>query len=186
LPINNIISNRANDCLTAFNQTIRQYFTGLWRNQADWFWGFPRSMMYSTRLHVPLLHCPFFIDERAGQQCWRDGRDYAEGVRAFTSMISNRFGVRRLFADRDRAPKTCRAIREWKVVNGKPSRSQDVAHLGDGISYPLIRLFPRILRSDNPGPMEDVKQRVDRPDPETASAARDVRRPRAARRNRGL
>jgi len=107
-------------------------------------------------------------------------------VRAFTSMISNRFGVRRLFADRDRAPKTCRAIREWKVVNGKPSRSQDVAHLGDGISYPLIRLFPRILRSDNPGPMEDVKQRVDRPDPETASAARDVRRPRAARRNRGL
>lgn len=112
--------------------------------------------------------------------------DITDRIRAFTSMISNRFGKRRLFADRELAPKTCAAIREWKTVNGKPSRSQDVAHLGDGISYPLIRLFPRILRSDNPGPMETVKQRVDRPDPEAAYAARDVRRPRTVPRNRGL
>lgn len=85
-------------------------------------------------------------------------------VRAMTSMICNKMGVRRLFADPELAPKSCKAIREWKTVNGKPSRSQDVAHLGDGISYPLIRLFPRILRSGNTGgPMDHVAARVDRP-----------------------
>lgn len=86
-------------------------------------------------------------------------------VRAFTSMISNKFGVRRLFCDPDLAPKSCKAIREWKTVNGKPSRIQDVAHLGDGISYPLIRLFPRILRSGNTPGMDPVSQRVDRQGP---------------------
>lgn len=85
-------------------------------------------------------------------------------VRAFTSMICSKIGVRRLFCDPELAPKTCRAIREWKTVNGKPSRIQDVAHLGDGVSYPLIRLFPRILRSGNTGgPMDPVSNRVDRP-----------------------
>lgn len=85
-------------------------------------------------------------------------------VRSFTSMICSKIGVRRLFADPDLAPKSCKAIHGWKTVNGKPSRSQDVAHLGDGISYPLIRLFPRILREDKPGHVDPVTQRVDRPD----------------------
>lgn len=84
-------------------------------------------------------------------------------VRAMTSMICNKQKVRRLFADPELAPKSCKALREWKQVNGKPSRSQDVAHAGDGISYPLIRLFPRINRSGNTSGMDQVTQRVDRP-----------------------
>lgn len=111
--------------------------------------------------------------------------EIVDRIRAFTSMICNKLGVRRLFADPDRAPRTCKAIHEWKAVNGKPSRSQDVAHLGDGISYPLIRLFPRILRSGKPDAM-DLISRVDRPDPGDrffgAPAPASGRRPR----NHGL
>ena len=110
-------------------------------------------------------------------------------VRSFTSMICSKLGVRRLFCDPERAPKSNRAIREWKTVNGKPSRIQDVAHLGDGISYPLIRLFPRILRSGNTGgPMDPVTQRVDRPRPDAGERFFGSPPPRAGRtrRNHGL
>lgn len=104
-------------------------------------------------------------------------------IRAFTSMICNKHGVRRLFADPDLAPRSCKAIHDWKTVNGKASRSQDVAHLGDGMSYPIIRLFPRILRDGNTGPMDPVTQRVDRP---VANAEdRFLGRPRPAARGRG-
>ena len=84
-------------------------------------------------------------------------------ARAFTSMIASGTGRRRLFADPERAPKTCAAIREWRTVNGSPSRSQNVAHLGDGASYPIVRLFPRILRSGKPGSVDPVVQSVDNP-----------------------
>jgi hypothetical protein len=89
--------------------------------------------------------------------------DITDRVRAFTSMICTKMGIRRLFADPDLAPKSCKAIREWKSINGKPSRIQEVAHLGDGISYPLIRLFPRILRSGNTGLGQTMTQRDTRP-----------------------
>lgn len=87
-------------------------------------------------------------------------------VRAFTSMVRTRDGVCRLFADPTLAPKTCHAIREWKSKHGTPSRTQDVAHLGDGVSYPIVRLFPRRLRegskSGNPAAVNDpIAQRVD-------------------------
>lgn len=100
----------------------------------------------------------------------RKNPEIVDRIRAFTSMIANKLGTRRLFADHDSAPLCCQAIREWKVVNGKPSRTMDVCHLGDGISYPLIRLFPRILRSGKPSHMapgapDPVVSRVDRPDP---------------------
>lgn len=68
-------------------------------------------------------------------------------ARAFTSLICTGTGTRRLFADPELAPKCCAAIREWKTTRGTPSRSQDVAHLGDGISYPIVRFFPRRLRA---------------------------------------
>jgi hypothetical protein len=84
-------------------------------------------------------------------------------ARAFTSMIASGSGRRRLFADPDRAPKTCNAIRDWRTVNGSPSRSQNVAHLGDGASYPIVRLFPRVLRSGKPGSVDPVVQSVDNP-----------------------
>lgn len=84
-------------------------------------------------------------------------------ARAFTSLIASGVGRRRLFADPDRAPKTCAAIREWRTVNGAPSRSQNVAHLGDGASYPIVRLFPRAMRSGKPGGVDPVAQSVDNP-----------------------
>jgi hypothetical protein len=93
----------------------------------------------------------------------RKNPEIVDRIRAMTSMICDGLGRRRLFVDRDKAPRSCAAIRDWRTVHGKPSRIQDVAHLGDGVSYPLIRLFPRILRSGNTGPMQDpIAQRVDR------------------------
>lgn len=91
-------------------------------------------------------------------------------ARAFTSLICSGVGRRRLFADPDLAPKTCRAIREWRTVNGTPSRSQDVAHLGDGASYPIVRLFPRVLRSGKPGQVDPVSERADNPANPAAAA----------------
>lgn len=82
-------------------------------------------------------------------------------VRAFTSMIATKAGNRRLFADPARAPKSCKAIREWKTLHGSPSRTQHEAHLGDGISYPIVRLFPRVLRSIKPGDVDPIAARVD-------------------------
>lgn len=63
-------------------------------------------------------------------------------IRAFTSLICHD-GIRRLFADPLAAPKSCKAIREWKIHHGTAHRTQYEAHLGDGISYPIIRFFPR-------------------------------------------
>lgn len=63
-------------------------------------------------------------------------------IRAFTSLI-NAKGVRRMFADPKRAPQCCKAIREWKIKHGTAHRTQYEAHLGDGISYVVIRFFPR-------------------------------------------
>jgi len=101
----------------------------------------------------------------------RKNPEIVDRIRAFTSMIANGLGHRRLFADRDRAPKTCKAIRDWRNTNGKPSRIQDVAHLGDGVSYPLIRLFPRILRSGNTQTMDPIVERVDKPSVPSALVA---------------
>ena len=86
-------------------------------------------------------------------------------MRAFTSMICSG-GVRRLFADPELAPHTCAAIRDWRTVHGAPSRTQHEAHLGDAASYPIVRLFPRVLRSEgrstNPRAMDPVASRVDK------------------------
>lgn len=65
-------------------------------------------------------------------------------VRAFTSMICAG-GVRRLFCDPVAAPRTAKALRQWKTVHGAASRTQYEAHLGDGASYPIVRFFPRRL-----------------------------------------
>lgn len=96
--------------------------------------------------------------------------EIVDRARAFTSMIATGAGRRRLFADPDRAPKSCKAIREWKTVNGTPSRSQEVAHLGDGASYPIVRLFPRVLRSSKPGGVDPVAKRADNPGNPAADA----------------
>ncbi len=82
-------------------------------------------------------------------------------VRAFTSMIATRTGLRRLFADPKAAPKACKAIREWKTKHGTPSRTQHEAHLGDGVSYPIVRIFPRMLRSTKPGGVDPIAALVD-------------------------
>lgn len=85
-------------------------------------------------------------------------------MRAFTSMI-DADGRRRLFCDPAAAPKVCKAIRDWRTVNGAPSRTQHEAHLGDAASYPIIRFFPRVLRSSesasNPRAMDKGVSKVD-------------------------
>jgi hypothetical protein len=92
--------------------------------------------------------------------------EIVDRMRAFTSMICSGFGERRLFADPLKAPKSCAAIRDWRTKHGMPSRTQEAAHIGDGASYPIIRLFPRRLRSagksTNPRDVQDpVASRVD-------------------------
>jgi hypothetical protein len=92
-------------------------------------------------------------------------------MRAFTSLIETESGRRRLYLDPDKCPKTAKAIREWKVVNGMPSRTHEPAHLGDGASYPICRFFPRRLRpnlgkgakgANRQGVNDDLAARVDR------------------------
>jgi hypothetical protein len=92
----------------------------------------------------------------------RKNPDVVDRVRAFTSMVESAEHKRRFFLDPDRCPMTCRAIREWPTVHGKPSRVHEACHLGDGASYPIIRLFPRILRSGNTNEVDPVVKRVDR------------------------
>jgi hypothetical protein len=108
-------------------------------------------------------------------------------LRAFTSLICSGVGRRRLFADPVLAPKTCAAIRDWRTVNGGPSRTQTVAHLGDGASYPIARLFPRILRSGKPGQVDPIVERVDNAAAPAASASIRIIPPRSgpARGRRG-
>ena len=86
-------------------------------------------------------------------------------VRAMTSLIQTADKKRRrLFLDPDCCPKTCKSIREWPTVHGKPSRTHEAAHLGDGLSYPIVRLFPRLMRSSNTaGGGDSIAQRVDLP-----------------------
>lgn len=94
----------------------------------------------------------------------RKNPDVIDRVRSFTSMIEvYATRRRRLFLDPDRCPKTCKSIREWPTVHGKPSRVHEAAHLGDALSYPIIRIFPRILRSGKPGGVDPVTQRLDKP-----------------------
>jgi hypothetical protein len=82
-------------------------------------------------------------------------------VRSLTSMIETADRRRRLFIDPVRCPKTAKSIREWPTTNGKPSRTHPAAHLGDGASYPIIRLFPRILRADRADEVDPIKELVD-------------------------
>jgi hypothetical protein len=79
----------------------------------------------------------------------RNNPHVLDRVRQLTSLVCNVDKVRRLFIDPERCPKTCKAMREWPTVHGKPSRTHEAAHLGDGTSYPIIRVFPRIQRSGN-------------------------------------
>jgi hypothetical protein len=120
----------------------------------------------------------------------RKNPELVDRARAFTSMICNVLGERRLFADPVKAPKTCAAIRDWRVLHGKPNRTQYEAHLGDGASYPMIRLFPRRMRSGNPRVVNDpIAERVDLTPPANVrdrdEQRFEVRSPRG-RRSRGL
>lgn len=92
----------------------------------------------------------------------RNNPDVRDRCRALTSMIESGRG-RRYFLDPDLCPKTAKSVREWPTVHGKPSRTHETAHLGDGASYPVVRLFPRKLRSEKPGQVDPITERVDVP-----------------------
>lgn len=112
----------------------------------------------------------------------RNNPHVVDRVRAMTSLIETADHRRRLFIDPDRCPKTVKAIREWPSVNGKPSRTHEAAHLGDGLSYPIVRLFPRKLKSEKNG------MSMEKPVPDSQFVARAPAAPRArrVRPNRGL
>ena len=93
----------------------------------------------------------------------RNNPHVIDRVRSLTSMIESAAKVRRYFLDPDRCPKTAKSIREWPTVHGKPSRVHAAAHLGDGASYPVVRLFPRLLRSEKPGQVDPIVERIDVP-----------------------
>ena len=111
--------------------------------------------------------------------------DIVDRWRAFTSLIKPMMGPRRFFCDPARAPKCAQSIRDWKTVNGRPRRSQWESHLGDASSYPIVRLFPRIMRSDNPADVT-VKSRVDLPEPSPFAAVRRAPGPPRRRERQGL
>jgi hypothetical protein len=120
----------------------------------------------------------------------RKNPDVLDRIRSFTSLIQAADKKRRLFADPELAPKCCAAIRGWKTVHGRPSRIQEHAHLGDAVSYPIVRLFPRIFRSDKPGGVDAIQKALDKPAPAERGLGAAPDRPRApgrrGTRNRGL
>lgn len=124
---------------------------------------------------------------RPSHRIKRNNPHVIDRVRALTSLIDSD-GKHRLFLDPDRCPKTCKSIREWPTVNGKPSRSHEAAHLGDAASYPVIRLFPRIQISDTTDEVDSVKQKLGRQPPlAEASESLGPPKPRHPRdRSRGL
>ncbi len=117
----------------------------------------------------------------------RNNPHVIDRVRALTSMIESANKVRRYFLDPDRCPKTAKSVREWPTVHGKPSRTHEAAHLGDGASYPVVRLFPRMLRSEKPGQVDPIVERVDMPmaKPKFLGPPPEARRGRRGR-DRGL
>jgi hypothetical protein len=119
----------------------------------------------------------------------RKNVDVTDRVRAFTSLICKGKGKharRRLFMDPDRCPQTCKAIREWPTVHGKPSRVHPAAHLGDATSYPIVRIFPRILRSEKPGSVPTLIDRIEVPLPRPKNFGAPPRAPHPRDRTRGL
>jgi len=111
----------------------------------------------------------------------RNNPHVIDRCRALTSMIESASKRRRLFYDIDRCPKTAKSLREWPTVHGKPSRTHEAAHLGDAASYPIVRLFPRILRDERSNRMDPVIQRTERPDRRADSPLDTPRRGRAER-----
>lgn len=107
--------------------------------------------------------CGFRNIIRPDPRIKRNNPDVRDRCRALTSMVCNTNKVRRYFLDPLRCPKTAKALREWPTVHGKPSRTHEAAHLGDGASYPVVRLFPRKLRSEKPGQVDPIIERVDLP-----------------------
>lgn len=120
----------------------------------------------------------------------RNNPHVVDRVRAMTSLIQTADKKRRrLYMDPDRCPKTCKSIREWPTVHGKPSRTSEAAHLGDGASYPIVRLFPRLMRSGNTAPGgEQTEQRSEQPLADAGDAFFGSSPPggRRGRRNYGL
>lgn len=80
----------------------------------------------------------------------RRNPDVVERCRAFCARVSNYHGDRRLFIDSRACPMSARAVRHWKTLNGKPHRTEEVAHIGDALTYFAWRFFPRRLKSGKP------------------------------------
>lgn len=103
----------------------------------------------------------------------RRNPDIVERCRAFCARVANYYSERRLFVDPKVCPMSCRAIRAWKTVHGKPHRTEEVAHIGDALTYFAWRFFPRRLKSGKPA--ADGRQRAERSTTAVNHAARLLR-----------
>lgn len=65
-----------------------------------------------------------------------------ERVLVANARICDSTGKRHIFVD-PRCLQIDEAARKWENRNGRPSRTSDFAHLGDCITYPPHRLYPR-------------------------------------------
>lgn len=54
---------------------------------------------------------------------------------------------------------TCKAIRSWPNLHGKPSRSSKHAHVGDAVTYPMHHIFTRRVSTHVDGGVTVVKRR---------------------------
>jgi hypothetical protein len=113
----------------------------------------------------------------------RNNPHVVDRVRAMTSMIETADSRRRLFLDPEMCPRTSKSIREWPVINGKPSRKHEAAHLGDGASYPIVRLFPRKLRSAKTTVYLEPSSPDTTPQPHSTVRPSESNRPRPVRRS---
>lgn len=75
--------------------------------------------------------------------------DILERVKAGVARLKTKDGKRHLFVTPE-CPRTARAMKLWANKSGVPHRKSEHAHLNDGWSYPVYRVFarPRVKKSE--------------------------------------
>lgn len=70
--------------------------------------------------------------------------DIKDRCRAANARIGTKAGLRYVFVDPRKCPRTVESIRKWKTMpSGEPARRSKHAHGGDALTYAIWRFFPR-------------------------------------------
>lgn len=75
--------------------------------------------------------------------------DIVERCKVTNSRLKSAAGRRRMFALRH-CERTIRAMRSWELRAGVPYRKSPFAHVCDGVSYPVYRIFSRPKQGKKP------------------------------------